>query len=118
SECNAIYCLKYDVATQTLVPGGPADSSRYRAPVASPNPAARVATISFSVPGPEHIELSIFDVAGRRVKSINVDVHDPGEQTVTWDGTDESGAAVAAGTYFYNVKTRLGVATTKVILLR
>jgi hypothetical protein len=45
--------------------------------------------------------LDIFDVVGRRVRSIVDGVVGPGSHTANWDGTDAAGLPVTNGVYFY-----------------
>lgn len=46
----------------------------------------------------------VFDVAGRRVRSLLSGAVPAGLQTVAWDGRDARGRAVAAGTYFLRLR--------------
>jgi flagellar hook assembly protein FlgD len=46
------------------------------------------------------VELVLFDARGRRVRALVAGKYDPGEHTVTWDGTDDQGRPVASGVYF------------------
>jgi hypothetical protein len=56
--------------------------------------------------------IQIFTISGRLVKTLPVT---PGEGTVRWDGTGESGVAVSAGAYFYRLSGSAGAGTMKVI---
>ena len=47
-----------------------------------------------------HIELSVFDVRGRLVRSVVNRVLSPGTHTLTWDGRSTNGHSVSAGVYF------------------
>ncbi len=78
----------------------------------SPNPSTR--TFAFAiVPGTPVARIDVFDIRGRMVRSIRSSISDgaagqaaPG--TLTWDGDDASGRAVAKGVYFarFNFGTR------------
>jgi hypothetical protein len=50
--------------------------------------------------GPAPAEVAVFDLQGRRVKTVADGDYDAGTQTVTWDGLDQGGRAVSAGVYF------------------
>jgi hypothetical protein len=69
-----------------------------------PNPAPRGATtIAFQLPAAGRVTLALYDVAGRRVARL-VDGELPaGAHQATWDGKDDSGRAVPAGVYFYDL---------------
>lgn len=67
---------------------------------ASPNPMARSARLTFLMPAPGPVTLSLYDVTGRLVRQLVDRVTDAGEQSVSWDGTGDDGAPVAAGVYW------------------
>ena len=83
-----------------------------------PNPFGRITTIEYSLPRPSHVRLYIFDAMGRLVKTLVDQPQGPGEQRVTWDGTGNSGRRVAAGVYFYVLRTEEKTQSKKMILLR
>ena len=67
-----------------------------------PNPFNPVTRIAFDVPSPGAVvELRIYDVSGRLVRTLVDGEVPPGRHSAEWDGTDRSGAAVASGVYFY-----------------
>ncbi len=83
-----------------------------------PNPFNPKTTISFSIPRTGHVEMSIFDVAGRKVANLLSESMEAGEHTVTWDGTDVNGARASSGVYFCVLKTAEGQATRKVVMVK
>tara|TARA_Y100000758_G_scaffold291040_1_gene245070 strand:- start:316 stop:606 length:291 start_codon:yes stop_codon:yes gene_type:complete len=58
-------------------------------------------TIDFHhfVTGP--LQLEIYDVAGQRLRVINLGVQPAETYPLVWDGRDQHGASVASGIYFY-----------------
>ena len=61
----------------------------------------------------------IFDVKGRLVRSIlEEELLGPGEVSLSWDGTDETGAPVAPGVYYCKFQVGERSLTKRVILLR
>ena len=48
----------------------------------------------------------VYDAAGRHVRTLVDDTRAASEYTVTWNGKDDAGAAVAAGVYLYKLQTR------------
>ena len=64
------------------------------------------------------VEAVMYDVAGRRVRTIHRGPLSPGSQTLFWDGRDESGRSVAKGVYLIRVKTPGQEHVGKVMLLR
>ena len=65
-----------------------------------PNPFNPATTIHYELGHNSRVQLILFDVLGRRVRTL-VDAHQKsGEHLAVWDATDEAGRAVAAGVYF------------------
>jgi flagellar hook assembly protein FlgD len=59
-----------------------------------------------------HAVLAIFDVAGRRVRTLVHARQTPGDHAVVWDGRDEAGREVGTGIYMYRLTAADG-STTK-----
>ena len=65
-----------------------------------PNPFNPSTMIKVSLPLQKKISLKIFDMLGREVATlINNEVHEKGNFEVSWNGTNNSGSAVASGNY-------------------
>ena len=70
-----------------------------------PNPATNDATIRFALPVSGRVEMTLFDLAGRRVRRL-VDATLPaGSHSVIWDRRDDAGARVPPGVYAYALHT-------------
>lgn len=68
---------------------------------ATPNPFRAHTMIAYDLPRAGRVELSIFDVSGRLVRSlVSGTVQQAGHYSVEWDGRDGSGSALPAGLYF------------------
>jgi hypothetical protein len=81
--------------------------------------AGRPIEIRYAIgPGRCAARLVVYDVQGRRVRSLRDAVIDPGEYVLTWDRGDEAGARVARGTYFVQLRADRVRATRKVAILR
>jgi len=77
------------------------------------------AKISFGIVKTEKVEVSIFDVSGRRVKTLTNRVFEGGKTyDLTWDGTNEDGASVARGVYFYQLRSPSFTSQRKLTVLR
>lgn len=85
---------------------------------ATPNPFNPRTTIRYSLPRTGHVALVIYDLQGRRVRSLVDKVEAAGEQSVGWDGRDDEGQAVASGGYVVRLVTDQGTRTSKLTLLR
>lgn len=85
----------------------------------SPNPFRWVTRIAYSLPAEARVAMTVHDVSGRLVKTIDEGVRGAGRHEVTWDGRDGSGSAVAAGTYFLRLVDGHGKsASGKLVLSR
>ncbi|MCK4680446.1 T9SS type A sorting domain-containing protein [bacterium] len=88
---------------------------------ARPNPFNPMTTIEYTVAAPGHVAIQVFDVAGRKVRTL-VDAHvAAGRRTATWDGTTDSGERAASGVYFVKMEAHGGDvfrATRKLVLLK
>lgn len=76
------------------------------APEASPNPFNPRTVIAFDIGGSDAADLSVdvFDLAGRRVRTLFTGRVDPGPQSLTWDGRSDSGRPQAAGIYLARIR--------------
>ena len=68
--------------------------------------------------GPGQAEVELFDLAGRRVRSVAQGAFAAGYHADTWDGHDERGIAVADGVYFLRASTAGEATQLKVVVLR
>jgi hypothetical protein len=87
-----------------------------------PNPFNPVTKISYRITGSggrnNHTRLDIFNILGRHVTTLVDRIENPGTYTVTWDGTDKLGSAVASGLYFYRLTRQDQSESRKMILLK
>ncbi len=88
----------------------------------SPNPFNPVTTISFNIPaagGEKPVVLSVYDVAGRRVRTLVDEAMSGGRYGAAWDGRDDAGAQVSSGVYFYRIEVDgMTSAAKKMVLLK
>lgn len=83
-----------------------------------PNPFNPVTAIRFTVPEDSYVNLTVYDVAGRRVKTLVDGNRKADFYRVMWDGTNNNGSSVATGVYFYRLKAGKNVMAKKMVLLR
>jgi hypothetical protein len=83
-----------------------------------PNPFNPSTVISFDIGRTTSVKLSIHNILGREVAVIFDRVTGPGAYRVVWDGTDNSGAAVGSGIYFYRMQTEFENYTRKMLLIK
>jgi photosystem II stability/assembly factor-like uncharacterized protein len=78
-----------------------------------PNPSTASTTFEFTLPAAGPVRLAIFDVTGRRVRTLRDGPAPAGPSRVAWDGRDEAGRAVAAGVYFARLEAAGETRTVK-----
>jgi hypothetical protein len=83
-----------------------------------PNPFNPRTWIVFELPASEDVTLEIFDTAGRRIRRLVETRHTAGVHRVSWDGRDDSGLAVASGTYFARLEAGTFESIRRLVLLK
>lgn len=71
---------------------------------AYPNPFNPATTVAFTLPRTDLVRLDVYDVAGRRVRTLVNEVRGPGRHIVAWDGIDGSGRGLSSGTYLLRLE--------------
>jgi hypothetical protein len=64
------------------------------------------------------VRIDVFDIHGRRVKTLVDRKMEPGSHTTMWDGRNERGVAVSSGSYLYRIKAGEATFTRKMLLLK
>ncbi len=84
-----------------------------------PNPARRSVAIHYTV-GRDHcwIDVSVYDCAGRHVRTLKRGAASAGDHDTVWDGADESGRPAASGVYFIRARLADRSLHRKVVLIR
>ncbi|MCP4633299.1 MAG: T9SS type A sorting domain-containing protein [candidate division Zixibacteria bacterium] len=101
-----------DELSDTNLPGKYSLSQNY------PNPFNPSTIISYSIPKQSDVTISIINLLGQKVKTIINENQETGEYEINWDGTDQSGKAVASGIYFYQINTGDYTASKKMIMIK
>jgi hypothetical protein len=85
---------------------------------AFPNPFNPSTTIRFDLPEDSFVSINIYDMMGRKVKTLINDNISVGRRSISWDGTNDLNQSVSAGTYFYSINAGRFSDTKKIILLK
>jgi hypothetical protein len=64
-----------------------------------PNPFNPQTSIRYSMAAQGLVELTIYDISGRRVRDLSAATRPPGEYVSHWDGRDDADREVASGVY-------------------
>jgi hypothetical protein len=86
--------------------------------VAQPNPFRSSTTVRYTIPRAGKVEVAIYDVAGRLVRSLRSGSVPAGSHEVVWDGRDDAGNQVASGVYLYHFRSGAVVETRRVVFLK
>jgi len=65
-----------------------------------PNPFSETALIPFSLPKACNVNLDIYDVRGRKVRTLISGACEAGMHSIIWDGKGDDGSPVGGGIYF------------------
>lgn len=82
-----------------------------------PNPFTGRTLVRFAVPRATDVTIDVFDLAGRRVRSIEARAEE-GSNAVAFDGRDDGGRMLASGTYMYRVRAQGEARSGRFVLLR
>jgi FlgD Ig-like domain len=86
--------------------------------MASPNPFSSRSTIRFSLAKSAEVELAVYDLNGRSVRTLRHGPMAAGLHALEWDGRDASGREAAHGIYFVRLIAGATSEMTKVVRLR
>jgi len=83
-----------------------------------PNPFNASTTIGFDCRTPSNVNVSVYDLHGRRVFVIADKHFDSGHHDLQWHGTNQEGRSLASGTYMIRVSTLNQSVTQRSILIK
>jgi len=83
-----------------------------------PNPFNPVTTITFSLPVPSHVNLSVYNVLGQKVITLEKGWVNTGNHQTLWNGRDAQGNAVSSGLYFYSLEAENFRQVKKMLFLK
>lgn len=85
---------------------------------AIPNPTRGRISLHYQLTKTTMVNLSIYDIQGRLVKTIVDEPQNSGKYTIIWSGLDDEDNSVATGIYFYRFSTDKTIQIQKLILIR
>jgi len=80
-----------------------------------PNPFSAEAAIRFSLPSAGRVNVIIYDMSGRAVRTLSDTEMQAAEHTLMWDGLDQAGNTVGAGVYFCRLQACGETVTQKML---
>ena len=85
---------------------------------AEPNPFNPATSIRFTLGEGGPVDLSIHDLAGRRVTTLRRDMLAAGDYLAVWDGNVDDGATAPSGVYFIRLATTGGNLIRRIVMLK
>lgn len=105
-------------ARMSVSPGGIAAPPEFKISFSAyPNPFNSKIKIAFDLPEQEQIQISIFDLMGKKIFS-EMKEFQSGENSIIWDGTNCSGQTMGAGIYIIRIISKNLSVTQKVTLMK
>ena len=83
-----------------------------------PNPFNPVTTLRYDLPENGLVNITIYDMLGKQVKTLINQTQDAGYRSVIWDATNDYGKPVSAGIYLYQIQAGEYMQTKKMVLLK
>lgn len=85
-----------------------------------PNPFNPTTTIEFSLNhnGFEHVSLTVYNLLGKKIKTLYSGVLDRGNYRFEWNGTNQANQPVASGLYFYRLQVKNQASVKQMILIK
>jgi hypothetical protein len=83
-----------------------------------PNPFNPRVTVPIELASRARVEVSIFDVRGRRVRTLHAGSMGAGRHELIWDGHDDAGKSLASGNYAARLESSLGRMSRRIVLVR
>jgi hypothetical protein len=83
-----------------------------------PNPFNPTTQIKYDLPEDAMVSITIYDLMGRRVKSLVNTTQSAGYRSIQWNATNNLGEPVSAGMYIYMIQAGEFTNTKKMVLLK
>ena len=83
-----------------------------------PNPFNSTTTLRYDLAGHSNVNIIIYDMLGREVKTLINQTQDAGFKSVQWDATNDYGKQVSAGVYLYRIQAGEYMQTKKMVFLK
>jgi len=84
----------------------------------APNPARHSVSFTIAVPEEQSVDLTILDVAGRRIATLWHGELSVGEHTFSWDFANADGTRARAGIFWVRLGDKDGAAVRRFVLMR
>ena len=82
------------------------------------NPFTTNTAIEFTLPEQSKVNVSVYDMSGKRVKTLTDRIYNSGRYSIRWNGRDANGRQLPGGFYFARIKAGNRSMITKIVKLR
>jgi len=110
-EQDTTNCIQISIMDETF-------PFTYKLHSAYPNPFNLVTTLRYDLTEDALVNITIYDMMGRKVKTLINDQQTPGYRSLHWNATNDAGSSVSAGIYLYMIQTGDFRQTKKMVLLK
>ena len=83
-----------------------------------PNPFNPITTLRYDLPENSLVNVTVYDMLGRQVKTLINQTQDAGYKSIVWDATNDYGKPVSAGIYLYQIQAGEYIRAKKMVLLK
>lgn len=83
-----------------------------------PNPFNPITNIIYMMDISSDVNINIHNIQGQLVKNLFIGNVNPGQHTISWDGTDRFAQSLPSGIYIYSIKSSQQILTGKMMLLK
>jgi hypothetical protein len=83
-----------------------------------PNPFNSLTTIQYELPKTSKVDIRIYNILGREVKTLVNRIQTAGIKSITWDGKDDNNRIVSSGIYYCILQTDYEEKTFKMVFLK
>ncbi len=83
-----------------------------------PNPFNPETTIKYEIHSGEQVNVQIFDVQGKLIRSLLNDYQSTGTHTIRWDGLNENGNQVPSGVYFLRITAGSETVSKRIVMTK
>ena len=83
-----------------------------------PNPFNPLTLISYELPSDKLVNITIYDMIGKKVKTLVNSLQTAGYKSIKWDATNNRNEPVSAGVYLYTIEAGDFRQTKKMVLLK
>ena len=123
-QYNKLYICSFDgmiykfVQTNSAIEDGVSKLNKFSLYQNHPNPLSPITTLRYDLPEDALVNITIYDMMGRVVKTLINDQQTAGYRSIQWNATNNAGSSVSAGIYLYMIQAGDFRQTKKMVLLK